>query len=297
MARRLREANHEIARNLDVAFRLGHASAELDDFVTDIDFGRELEIEPTLGVLEKAMERFDAHRAQSDAWVGPRMHSALRLTRREAARRGVWRFLAAEACPSYVRWRWGPEEEHEEDELQQPAPLERFVGPDYKHAFGRLWWMAEVFRDGADYGPAARALSLQDITNNLFRMDIAHHRPTAQAAVNVLVPSGGESLTGREANALAKAINATATTIAIDLIAPDEPLDDAARQAWIADARDIDLALLIRDDLPRGPLDPQTPEASVQTMEALLQELLSEAPVRGRKQPEVEALADVPATR
>ena len=140
-----------------------------------------------------------------------------------------------------------------------------------------------MFRDGADYEPAAKALSNQDVVNNMFRTDTAHHRPTVQGAVRVLVPEGGSARSGREANALAKAINATATTVLLDAMAPDEPLDDAARMRWIEESRDYDPRLHF-DDLPEGPDDPATPSESVTRMEALLTELLEEAPVRDQEE-------------
>jgi hypothetical protein len=154
------------------------------------------------------------------------------------------------------------------------AREDRFAGPIYKHAIARLWWMAELFRNGNDYGAVPLALMNQDIPNNLFRMDIAHHRPTVLAAVRVL-----EGKTGREANALAKAINSTATTLALDLIAPDELLDPAALERWVVE--DIDPVRYL-DEMPPGPDDPQVPEASIESMAVLLSELLAEAPVRGK---------------
>jgi hypothetical protein len=281
----LKGMSADVVRHLDVSFRLGSANIDASEFIYDLDFGRDLALDPVLSVLDEGMRKFETKQAQSDSWIGPRLHSALRLTRREAAERGIWRFLAVEICPNYVRWRWASEDA-EGDPV--PPALDRFVGPDYKHAIGRLWWMAEVFRNGPDYAPASRALSIQDITNNLFRMDIVHHRPTALGSVELLVPSDGEALTGREANALAKAANATATTVAFDVFAPDEPLDDAAREIWLQDSRDIDIALLLDDELPAAPDDLKAPEESVASMTRLLTELLEEAPVRGRKPAEDE---------
>jgi hypothetical protein len=274
----LREAHHEIARKLDVAFRTGTATPDLTDVIVELDLGRTVDTEPLETLLGETMARFDANRAQSDAWLGPRLHASLRLRRREAARRGVWRYLAAGPGAGYVRWRWGRTDDEGE---VTPASLDRFIGPDYKHALGRLWWMAEIFRDGDDYGPAARALSNQDITNTFFRMDVAHHRPSAQGLVEVLVPQEGEALTGREANAVAKAINAAATTLVLDLHAPDTRPDDNARDEWLVE--DIDAGLLMRDELVLGPPDPRVPHASVEAMESLLRELLAEAPVRGQR--------------
>jgi hypothetical protein len=97
------------------------------------------------------------------------------------------------------------------------------------------------------------------------------------------VPGGDRPpLTGREANALAKAVNTTAATVLLDALAPDEPLDDAARMLWISQAHDHDPGLYL-DGLPQGPGDPVTPAESVKQMEELLTQLLAEASVRDEK--------------
>jgi hypothetical protein len=272
----LQELEQAVAPRLDEQFRAGGVSPGFDEHLRP--FARQVDLVGTVAVVEEAMRRFPADdRAVSDSWVGPRLHAALRLSRREASRRGVWRYLGVCVLPHYVRWRFTDPGK----EPPKPPPLERFVGDETKHALGRLWWMAEMFRDGSDYEPAAKALSNQDVVNNLFKNDTAHHRPTAQGAVRVLVPSDGRPpLTGREANALAKAVNTTAATVLLDALAPDDPLDDGARMRWIEQVDDYD-PTLHSDDLPVGPEDPVTPPESVERMKELLTELLAEAPVRG----------------
>lgn len=276
----LQELEFVVSGRIDLAFRKGDAPIDYMDCLNDLDIGREIEVDQAVLVLEEAMNRFTgADRASSDAWVGPRLHHALRLSRREAARKGVWRFMGVVASPQYVRWRWG---------RKDVANLERFVGADYKQAVARLWWMAELFRDGPDYRPAVKALEIQDLINNLYRMDVAHHRPTAQGAIRLLVErravheqEGGN--VGDEANALAKAVNAAATTLLLDDLAPDEPLDETATRRWIEGADDVDpRAYFDSEALPDGPDDPPVSERSVQTMQDLLAELLEETPLRLR---------------
>jgi hypothetical protein len=165
----------DVVRHVDVPFRLGSSSVDLAAFVQDLDFDAESELSTIETILDEGMKKYAGKPAQSDTWIGPRLHAGLRLTRRQAADRSLWRYLAIGSFPEYVRWRWSTETDESEP---IPPALDRFVGPDYKHALARLWWMAEIFRNGADYGPARRALAIQDIANNLFRMDIAHHRPT-----------------------------------------------------------------------------------------------------------------------
>ncbi|WP_353814854.1 DUF6339 family protein [Agromyces sp. SYSU T00266] len=268
------------AIRLTPAFRLGTADLDVSDHLVTVPGLREHRLEPARVLLDEAMSRYrQAGAAASDSWLGPRLHAALRLSRREAGNRDLWRFLGLWAA-DFVRWRFGSSANEENPD--NAAKSERFVGPDSKHALARLWWMAEVFRDGKNYHPAALALTNQDIVNNLFRMNISNHRPTALAALSVLPTSAdGASLPGgRLANALAKAANAAASTLALDLIGPDVPLDAAARSQWESVRDDYDSRAHL-DELPDGPDDGEAPAESVDRMRTLLQELLAEAPVRG----------------
>lgn len=266
---------------LTPAFRLGTADVDVSGHLVPLPGIRAHKLDPVRVVLDEAMERYSQpEAASSDSWLGPRLHAALRLSRREAGNRDLWRFLGLWAA-DYVRWRFGPPEG--EDDPDRAAKAERFIGPDSKQALARLWWMAEVFRDGKDYSTAALALTNQDIVNNLFRMTIANHRPTALAVLAVLKPADGSQglLGGREANALAKATNAAASTLLLDAIGPDEPLDTTARQQWESVAGDHDPRAWF-DAMPEGPDDGEAPPAAVEAMTTLLKALYAEAPVRGK---------------
>lgn len=272
----------DAAVRLTPAFRLGSENLDVSDYIKPIPGGRKHRLEPVRTVLDEAMKRYarqDA--AASDAWLGPRFHAALRLSRREAGCRDVWRYLGLWAA-DYVRWRWAAEPDA--DEPDNNVGVERFVGPDSKQALARLWWMTELFRNGSDYSTAALALTNQDIVNNFFRAGAAHHRPTALAFLAVLPRSeDGERLPdGRSANALSKAINAAASTLLLDSLAVDEPLDGTERRHWEALGEDHEVRNFF-DELPEGPDDPPVPQESLETMTTLLAELLTDAPVRGKK--------------
>lgn len=264
-------ANETVSRP---GFRAGTDEPDLSVYESPFTIDHDVDLQAVRTFIEEAMQRFPKETTNSDVWLAPRLHYALRLTRREAANRGLWRWLGCVFAPDYVRARWGPADGADEDDA---AKTERFVGSEIKHALGRLWWMAELFRDGSDYRPVCLALANQDIPNNLFRMDIAHHRPSVLAAVRVL-----DGRTGRDANALAKALNSAATTLVVDAIAPDESLDAEAARAWVNGEPPIDPNRYL-DELPPGPADPPAPAESIERMESLLEELFAEAPVRGRE--------------
>lgn len=269
------------AVRLTPAFRLGTSDLDFAPFLGQIPGGREHRMDRVRLVLNEGMQRFaQTDAASSDAWVGPRLHAALRLSRREAAVGGIWRFAGLWAA-DYVRWRFGPPAGV--NDVDKAANVERFIGEDNKHALARLWWMAELFRNGKDYGSSVAALTNQDITNNLFRARLAHHRPTALAAVEVLQRSeDGKSGLGREANALAKAANAAASTLVFDCVAIDPAPDLESREGWENDRDDYD-PFTYFDALPEGPDDGEVPRESIDQMKVLLTELFAEAPVRGKK--------------
>src|ERR1700694_2612480 len=105
-------------------------------------FQREISLEPLRTVIDECIDKFDKgdgkrneRMVRGDAWLGPRVHASLRITRAEAATPGIWEFLAAYAFPDYVNWRWNGYKD------------ERFFSRDVKkQAFKRLWWAAELFR-------------------------------------------------------------------------------------------------------------------------------------------------------
>ncbi|MEV0401943.1 DUF6339 family protein [Actinoallomurus sp. NPDC050550] len=231
--------------------------------------------EPVRELFDEAMKRFEDSRTQADAWLAPVLHATLRLSRREAADSRLWNFLALRVAPDYVFWRHlsKPTE-------KQPIPTvnrNRFSGPFHSQAFSRLWWAAELFRDGYDYQPAVVACRNQDMLNTALRLEIILHRPTAQAMLRML--TDGSVRTGRDVNALAQAVNAAATTLAFEVIAQDAPPDTYAYRDWM---EQIEGALIPLDSLADGPDDGRAPLGAVSTLVSLFERLFAEAPIRGK---------------
>ncbi len=138
-------------------------------------------------------------RAFSDRWLAPRLHHALRLSRAEAADRGTWQWLAVRVH-EYVTWRW----ERQDNGTVVEA---RWWGPIHKQALARLWWGAEIFRDGHDYRPVERAFIRQDLPNSLLHRPLVRCRSLALGLVEVLAPDGGDAVSADEVNDLARALN------------------------------------------------------------------------------------------
>ncbi|MEU1020704.1 DUF6339 family protein [Streptomyces sp. NPDC005904] len=228
-------------------------------------------------LIDDALDMFrDERPTAADAWLAPRLHSTLRLTRREAAEKRLWTYLALGVAPDYVVWR----------HLSEPrvagsragVARDRFVGAHYKQTFARLWWAAELFRDGPDYRPAVVACGNQDMLNSALRLDIIDHRPTALALVGLM--EKGTVRTGREVNALTRAVNAAAATLMYDVIAPDTEPDGEPLRDWIEGAASALPAS--RHHLPEGPEEERVPAEAVQGLLTHFEELFADAAVRGR---------------
>lgn len=255
-------------------------AAALDQASKELPDEARWETERVRDLLNEAMARFEEDAVTAaDAWLAPRLHSTLRITRREAAESGLWNHLALRVAPDYVRWRHlaKPTEKN-------PVPIinaKRFCGPFHTQAFARLWWAAELFRDGFDYRPVVAACKDQDVLNSILRFETVLHRPTAQAIISLI--SKGTVQGGREINALGKAVNSAGSTIAFEAIAPDSSPESDPYQDWIA-AGDEDFTPY--DRLPDGPDDGRTYPDSVAALTSLFERLFAEAPVRGREKKE-----------
>ncbi|MFF2074499.1 DUF6339 family protein [Kitasatospora sp. NPDC058162] len=229
-------------------------------------------------LIDDAMDRFrDERPTAADAWLAPRLHETLRLTRREAAEKGLWTFLALGVAPDYVVWRHLPEPKA--DGARRSVARDKFVGAHYKQSFARLWWAAELFRDGPDYRPVTVACGNQDMLNSALRLDVIDHRPTALALVRLM--ESGAVRTGREVNALTPAVNAAAATLMYDVIAPDAERDGESLRDWIEEAGSA--LPSPRTGLPEGPEEERAPEDSVRRLVVHFEELFADASVRGKE--------------
>ncbi len=251
---------------------------------------------PVRELLDEAMRRFSDSRTGADAWVAPRLHATVRMTRAEAADPELWNFLALVVAPDYVVWRHKGAAAGEAAGTMQVAPAARFTGPHYTQAFARLWWAAELFRDGDSYAPVETACSTQDMLNTVLRLEIIDHRPTAQAIVRVLTGliAAGTPRLGDHVNALASAVNTAGGTLMYDVIAEDALPDAGALQDWIGEA---DYAPAVPwESLPDGPGDGRVPAGAVETLALMFEKLHAEAPLRRRKPADV-AVQDVEPAR
>lgn len=178
-------------------------------------------------------------RATSDRWLSPRIHHALRLFRGEAAERGVWQWIALRYS-WYVEWRWS--------DRDGVVAVDRWWGPIHKQAFARLWWGAELFRDGADYKPVERAFVFQDLPNSYLHRPVVRCRSLALAIVDRF--GEAKSPSAQQVNGLARVLNLATVGSPPEVETGYQNDDLDAYDAWVIEKYPIPAEW---DHLPAGP--------------------------------------------
>ena len=231
---------------LDESFR-SLDGPDLDTKEFETPYHRDVDLESFNAIVDEAFIRFGNQPENSDAWLAPRVHASLRITRREAANRELWAFLNIACSPRYVRWRYTSKQGPSKGLVE----IGRFVGEDSRNAFGRLWWAAEMTRNGGDYSWTERAMSTTRFSTSWQVLDTLHHKAFALACVEFLATANhGSPMTDTASQRLAKAVNLCLRTTHMDAIAPSQLPDEIAVQDWVDSVPDYTTFL---DSLPIGP--------------------------------------------
>jgi hypothetical protein len=151
--------------------------AAYDRFLDDAEIA--VELDDLDAIIDQVIEGTPRHDSVIDRTSAARIHRALPLTRREAANPGVWRYLAVVYRPDFVRHRW---------EMKSWATARtRFWSLGTRHdsnAFSRLWWIAELTRDGDNYDLTMRVFARQQLAIPLFVRAFGQSRDLVEAFVD-----------------------------------------------------------------------------------------------------------------
>jgi len=113
-----------------------------------------------------------------DGEVAETVRRTLDISRREASIDGVWYYLTVLEFPEFVRYRW------QGDDLRGKS-LDG--GEDiYSNALHRLWWIAEITRDGDDYTQTEEMFEMQELANDVADRWFARYEPMTWACVDEL---------------------------------------------------------------------------------------------------------------
>lgn len=232
--------------------------------------GNPIDATSLIALLNTAVAE-EADAVASDARVAPWVHACMRLTRAEAGDPSVWEWLATLPCRDYVLWRWTSK-----DGVVNP---DRWRGPIHKQAIARLWWGAELLRNGEDYTPVKAFFSLQDYPNSYLHRPFVRFRPVALGLLAAMEGAKAKrgKLKSREVNQVASVVNLCSAGMSLATMAAAYQPDPSAYRDWLegTNPADPDLA-----SLPLGPADGAVPGATQTTATALAERMCEHAGLR-----------------
>jgi Family of unknown function (DUF6339) len=200
------EAHCLITPELASGALMRHPEASYERFLEETE--RPLDLEELSGVVEHLLAHTQRHDAKLDLLAAPLLHRALPLSRREAAQPGVWRYLAIVCHPELVRHRW--------EALSWSTTRARYWSPGTRHdsnAFSRLWWIAEITRDGDSYALTEEVLAKQSLAISLFVRKFSSCRPCVAAFAQVM-----RSASAEDTERVARELNGRLSTLVLEAL-------------------------------------------------------------------------------
>jgi hypothetical protein len=146
-------------------------SVPIQDLTADLDGLRD-ELEDIVADKEPYDHEIDAEAAEP-------VREYLDITRRVAAKDGLWHWLAVSEFPNFVYHRWRESGNIKEKFLKGGTDI-------YSNAIHRLWWGAELTRDGSDYDRTRRIFMQGELANDVLDRWFARYEPAAKTTVDSL---------------------------------------------------------------------------------------------------------------
>jgi hypothetical protein len=175
-------------------------------------------------VIAEGLSRYPGDNNTLDQWLAPRIHSVVRVPRRIASDRRFWAWVAIEFGRDYTKHRFSDGGAIKEF---------RFTGTHLRNGIARLWWAAELARNGRDYGPVAQVLKAVRIAQFALELKYSWYRPAVIAFATV---SADRKLTDQKMQALSVRVNAYLGTRPVELVGLDETGSVAYDAEWWASA-------------------------------------------------------------
>jgi hypothetical protein len=214
----------KIAARLDNAFLSGRSEPDFSDIRRPLHsvLGEPSEVNIDLELIEAVLQEAisdvsgrptEGEKATVDAWLAARLHYAIRFPRRLASSRGFWTWLSIEVGQPYLRWRYGPAN----NDNRQSITQNRFHGPLNRNALSRLWWGAEMIRNGPDYENVELLFRRAVNVKWALELEYSWYRPAAIAFMNVAEGiDGGDPLSDNEQQSLSVRLNSYLSLTALE---------------------------------------------------------------------------------
>lgn len=188
----------------------------------------------------------DLSDSELDAWLAPRVHSAIRVSRRIAGDKGFWTWIAIRSCQPYLQKRFASDD--------GSVPKWRYTGPFQRNAVSRLWWGSEMARNGPDYSRVADTFRRVRTAQFALELKYSWYRPAVIAFVSVAEGLDGDSrLSDDDMSALSRHVNSYLSLTSLEGLAmQDSPADEVDETWWSSSTT---LEELLNQERLRGPQD------------------------------------------
>lgn len=252
-------------------FLLGGSAPDLSAFRQDADLDcldgenrSQVDVDLIEGIVAHALD-LGLSGTELDAWLSPRIHNSLRVPRFLAADHGFWAWLAIDHFHAYVRARWAPGGADE-------VSAWRYTGDLLRNAVSRLWWGAEMVRNGPSYDYVGPLFKRVRTAQWALELKYSWYRPAPIAFVRVAeAVHTGKELTDDEMRTLSKRINAYLSLTALEAVGVDDQHNQAYDEEWRRHTPS--LAEVVDGSNLVGPTDGAVPDEAIDSLEAWFRKL------------------------
>jgi hypothetical protein len=210
---------------------------------------------------------------EMDAWLAPRLHNVLRIGRTVASDPMIWPYLCLTHLAPYVKRRFFSDK-------KGGVPAWRY-GPVWtRNAAARLWWGAELARNGPDYSLVPKAYTTVRTAQWAFELLYSRYRPAVLSFVAVVNGlDGGAVMTTDDdwMRHLSKALKFYSSTLPLEGFGKEDVTAEVYDESWRKDGQPLS-ADLLSEDVSRltGPQDGSVPDATRNDLQLLLREFSAE---------------------
>ena len=169
----------EVERILEDGRRVTEIDAStIHEYSTPVH-GVEADVDGLREVLSDITDEYGEYDHEIDAAAAEPVREHLDFSRHIAADAGLWHWLTVSELHEFVYYRWRESGNIEEKFLKAGTDI-------YSNALHRLWWGAELTRDGNDYTRTETMFQQGELANDVLDRWFARYEPAAKVIVDEL---------------------------------------------------------------------------------------------------------------
>ena len=201
-----------------------------------------------------------------DPWLAPRLHCALRIPRRLAVDAGMWAWLALN-CSDFIEARF-----RRPNRKVHPW---RYHGTWSRNGLSRLWWGAEMTRNGPTYLDTVRCFTRTRTAQFALELMYSWHRPAAIALCRVAEGVGGARLTDDVVRTLSTRLRVLLSVRCLEVVGSSRlEADEEYDEEWAQQHPSLTSLMKDVDEL-RGPDTGSCDESALESLMVWYREVVA----------------------